>query len=102
MVLLYENTPDEVRECNKEELVKRLYKVTGLSSMVVSGNEYGTIVLLHSQEARPSSELKAKNGAYKQNEEFRSSIKLLHTQFRALVAGYDFQINDVGEIKWLR
>lgn len=74
MVLLYENTPDEVRECNKEELVKRLYKVTGLSSMVVSGNEYGTIVLLHSQEARPSSELKAKNGAYKQNEEFRSSI----------------------------
>lgn len=102
MVLLYENTPDEIRECNKEDLVKRLFKVTGLSSMIVSGNEYGTIVLLHSQEARPSGELKAKNGAYKQNEEFRSSIKLLHTQFRALVAGYDFQINDVGEIKWLR
>lgn len=102
MVLLYENTPDEIRECSTEELVKRLYKVTGLSSMVVSGHEYGTIVLLHSQEARPSGELKAKNGAYKQNEEFRSCIILLHTQFKALVAGYDFQINDVGEIEWLR
>lgn len=102
MVLLYENTPDEIRDCGVEELVKRLYKVTGLSSMVVSGREYGTIVLLHSQEARPSGELKAKNGAYKQNEDFRSSITLLHTQFKALVAGYDFLINDVGEIKWLR
>lgn len=34
MVLLYEKTPDEIRDCGVEELVKRLYKVTGLSSMV--------------------------------------------------------------------
>lgn len=102
MVLLYENSPEEIMECSKEDLVKRLYKVTGISSMVVDGREYGTIVLLHSQEARPSSEVKAKNGAYKQGEEFRSSIKLLHTQFRALVSDYDFEINDLGEIKWLR
>jgi CRISPR-associated endonuclease Csn1 len=102
MVLLYENTPEEIAECSKEELVKRLYKVTGISSMVVDGRDYGTIVLLHSQEARPSGEVKAKNGAYKQNEEFRSSIKLLHTQFKALIAGRDFEINDLGEIKWLK
>ena len=102
LVLLYEDTPEEIRQCTKDELVRHLYKVTGMSSMVVGGNEYGTLVLLHSQEARPSGEVKAKNGAYKQNEEFRSSIKLLHTQFKALVAGYDFEINDLGEIKWLR
>ena len=102
MVLLYENTPDEIRDCTKAELVRRLYKITGFSSMVVGGNEYGTLTMLHSQEARPSSSIKTKNGAYKQNEEFRSSIAMLHTQLKALVAGRDFEINDLGEIKWLK
>jgi len=27
---------------------------------------------------------------------------MLHTQLRALVQGYDFEINELGEIKWLR
>lgn len=102
MVLLYENNPDEIRECTKEGLVKRLYKVTGLSSMVVNGNEYGRIVMLYSQEARPSKDLKTVKGAYKQNEMLRSSIEMSHIQFKALVAGLDFEINDLGEIKWLR
>jgi CRISPR-associated endonuclease Csn1 len=56
----------------------------------------------HSQEARPSGELKAKNGAYKNQEDFRSKITMLHTQIKALVEGYDFNINDIGEIKMLR
>ena len=102
MVLLYENTPEEIKECSKGDLVKRLYKVTGLSSMALSNREYGTIFMAHSQEARPSGELKAQNGAYKSQELFRNKIIMLHTQINALVEGFDFIINDIGEIKMLR
>lgn len=102
MVLLYENSPEEVWELDKKNLQKRLYKVTGMSSMVLQGKYYfGTIELVHHQDARPSTEIKKKNGEFVSNEEFRPGIKLLHTQFRALVQGVDFEINDLGEIRRL-
>ncbi len=101
MVLLYENSPEEVWECSKEELKNRLYKVTGMSSMVISGIMYGRIYILYHQEARPSSKIKIQNGAYRQNEEHRSSIMLLHTQVNALVEGKDFTISATGEIKFM-
>lgn len=98
MVLLYENNPEEVWELDRKNLQKRLYKVTGMSILVVSSNSYGRIYLVHHQDARPSSEIKITNGAYHDNDEFRSGIMLLHTQFKALVQGIDFEINDLGEI----
>ena len=101
MVLLYENSPEEVWELDRQNLVKRLYKVTGLSSMIVSGNPYGTIALVFQQDARQSTEIKLKNGAYNANEELRPGIKMLHTQFKALVQGVDFELNDLGEIRRL-
>lgn len=101
MVLLYENSPEEVWDLDRMNLQKRLYKVTGMSSMVISNNSYGTIEMAHHQDARPSSEVKKKNGSFCQNEEFRPGIKMLHTQFRALVQGVDFEINDLGEIRRL-
>ena len=102
MVLLYENSPEEVWELDRKNLQKRLYKVTGMSSMVLQDKYYfGTIELVHHQDARPSSEIKKKNGVYESNEEFRPGIKLLHTQFMALVQGVDFEINDLGEIRRL-
>lgn len=70
--------------------------------MVVGDNSYGTIIMRHHEEARPSTELKAKNGAYKQGEELRSSIKMLHTQIQALVQGVDFTIDETGQIRKLR
>jgi CRISPR-associated endonuclease Csn1 len=70
--------------------------------METSSNEFGRIVLTHSQEDRPSGEIKAQNGAYKSQELFRNKIIMLHTQIKALVEGYDFIINDIGEIKMLR
>jgi len=78
-----------------------LYKVTGLSILVVSTNKYGRIYMVHHQDARPSSDIKYVNGAFKNNEEFRAGLMLLHTQFKALVQGVDFEINDLGEIKRL-
>lgn len=102
MVLLYENNPEEVWELDRKNLQKRLYKVTGMSSMVLREKDcYGTIEMVHHQDARSSTEIKKKNGSFCNGEEFRSGIKMLHTQFKALVQGVDFEINDLGEIKRL-
>ena len=102
MVLLYENSPEEIWELDRKNLQKRLYKVTGMSSMVIQGKfEYGTIEMIHHQNAKPSSEIKKVNGEYKSDEEFRAGIKMLHSQIRALVQGVDFEINDLGEIRRL-
>jgi len=101
MVLLYENNPEEIWELDKKNLQKRLYKVTGLSSLVIQKYNYGTIVLVFHQEARPSTEVKQTSGVYKSTDDFRAAIKLYHTQFNALVQGIDFEINDLGEIRRL-
>ena len=102
MVLLYENNPEEIWELDRNNLQKRLYKVTGLSSMVIQGKfEYGTIEMVHHQNARPSSDIKKVNGEFKTDEEFRPGIKMLHSQIRALVQGVDFEINDLGELRRL-
>lgn len=101
-VLLYENSPEEVWEATVQERSKRLYTVSGMSSMTVTGNTYGTINFVHHEEARQSKDIKAKNGAFKQGEDYRPAIKMLHTQIKALVQGYDFEIDELGEIKRLR
>ena len=98
MVLLYENDPEEVWELDRNNLQKRLYKVTGMSILVVSSNKYGRIYLVHHQDARPSSDIKFTNGAFLNSDDFRAGIMLLHTQFNTLVQGVDFEINDLGEI----
>ena len=101
MVLFYEKDPNELYECSKAELMRRLYKITGFSEQVVSGKyHFGTMTLRHHQEARPAGELKAKNGEWKRNEEYRAVISLLHTQFNVYVEGYDFDLTVTGEIKF--
>lgn len=106
MVLLYESNPEEVWNATQEELSRRLYKVTGLNNMVQTQKGktryYSVLKLLHQQEARKSSDIKPKNGAYKQGEALRPGIVMLHTQINALVSGVDFEMNELGEIKWLR
>ena len=101
MVLLYEDSPEEVWDSDVNNMQRRLYKVTGFSSMIVSGCEYGTISLIFHQSAKPSSEIKLKNGKYTKGEVFREGIKMLHTQFKALIQGVDFELNELGEIKRL-
>lgn len=102
MVLFYEKSPDEVYNCTKEEKVKRLYKVTVLSRMLV-GSGYGTINLRYHQEARPATDSTAKsiNGIWKQGESIRPGIIQLHTQFNALVEGQDFILTETGEVHFL-
>lgn len=102
IVLLYEKSPNEVWDASVKERGRRMYKITGLSSMTINGCSYATINMRNHEEARLSKEVKAKNGTYKQGEEFRPAIIMLHTQLNALVQGYDFEINELGEIKRLR
>lgn len=102
MVLLYEKNPAEIWEATITELHNRLYKVTGMSTSTIGSSVYARITLVYHEEARASKEYKAKNGAYVQGEELRPSILMLHTQINALVEGYDFEINELGEIKRLR
>ena len=102
MVLLYENNPEEIWELDRINLQKRLYKVTGMSSMVIQGKfEYGTIEMVHHQNAKPSTEIKKINGEYKSDEDFRLGVKMLHSQIRALIQGVDFEINELGELRRL-
>lgn len=101
MVLFYENSPAELYDCSPKELTKRLYKVTGMSTLTLQQKyKYGTLSLKHHQEARPAGELKAKNGVWTTNEEYRPVITLLHTQLNAYVEGYDFELTITGEIKF--
>lgn len=100
MVLLYEETPEEIYELDEAGLCKRFYKVTGMSSMVVNGCNYGILSLLFHQEARSAKDVKLTNGVFKNAEVTRAGITLLHTQFKALVQGYDFEMDDLGRIRF--
>ena len=100
MVLFYENSPEELYDCSRAELSKRLYKLMGFSTLTVSNNSYGRLTFKHHQEARPAGELKAKNGTWSATEEYRPIIGLLHTQLNMLVEGCDFEITVTGKIKF--
>ena len=99
MVLFYENTPSELLNCDSSELSKRLYKVTGLSTLTIQKKYYyGAIALKHHLEARPSAEIKAKSGEWHIGEEYRPMISLIHTQLKVWVEGVDFDISETGKI----
>ena len=101
MVLFYEQSADELRDCSKAELTKRLYKVTGMSTSIVKQKyAYGMLTLRHHQEARPVGELKEKKGEWKIGEDYRPIIVINHNQLNALVEGYDFELTVTGEIKF--
>lgn len=99
-VLLYESSVTELYEASDKELSRRLYKVIGLSSMLVTGCMYGRINLRHSTESRAAKDLKVQNGTFHQDEELRPAIMLYHTQFNALIEGQDFDLTPLGEIKF--
>ena len=103
MVLFYVNSPEELHECTPNELVKRLYKVTGMSMLALQQKYYfGSLIFKHHQEARPAGELKIKSGVWKIGEDYRPVISSLHTQFNACVEHDDFDLTVTGEIKFKR
>ena len=91
MVLLYIDNPDEVWE-NNGDWSHRLYKVTELW-------KDGRIVVTKHTEARPSSEVPKVTKGFCIGD---SKGLYSYSKFSALVQGYDFEINELGEIKRLR
>lgn len=101
-VLLYEKSPDEVLSLDYKELAKRLYYVSGLSTLNIGKYSYGIIILRFHQESRMFKDLKIVGGEYVSGEQYRPIVKLYHSQFKALVEGFDFEITELGEIKLKR
>lgn len=91
MVLLYVDNPDEIWE-NNGDWSCRLYKVTELWKA-------GRIVVTKHTEARPSSEVPKVTKGFCIGD---SKGLYSYSKFSALVQGYDFEINELGEIKRLR
>lgn len=91
MVLLYVDNPDEVWENNVDRSC-RLYKVTELW-------KDGRIVVTKHTEARPSSEVSKVTKGFCIGD---SKGLYSYSKFSALVQGYDFEINELGEIKRLK
>ena len=73
--------------------------MVGIASLPVGKTGYGLITLRYHQEARQAKDMKAKNGAFKANEEHRPLIAMLNTQFNALIEGVDFELTLLGEVK---
>ena len=103
MVLFYENNPEELSNCSEAELSKRLYKLTGMSSLTIRQKyKYGVVTLKHHQEARADSELKSSNGVWSNASSYRPKIDLYHTQLSFLVEGKDFVLNTSGKIAFMK
>ncbi len=102
MVILWENTPEEVWDLEMKDIKKRLYKVVGLSiNRIKSGNkfyEFGMSVLRFHQEANAASELKTQDGMFQHDEPYIPQRKMSHNQFDALVEHVDFKISTLGKI----
>ncbi len=103
MVILWENSPEEVWEISKEVIERRLYKIIGLSQQIIQGKYFfATIVMRHHKEAKPSTELKVQDGLYKHDEEYKALRKMNHNQFNVLIEGIDFELTPLGKIKRLK
>jgi CRISPR-associated endonuclease Csn1 len=99
MVLFWEKDPSEIWSLSKEELKNRLYKVIGMTTLIVQNKySYGMLDLKYHQEARIKGELNPKKGLWLSNEKYRPLITINHNQFNAIVQGYDFEFSVTGEI----
>ena len=108
MVLFYENSPEELYECSRAELTKRLYKVVKMM-------KDGRVTFKYHQEARNDEQLKIDyekmhgekapksltNGYSCVNFVSPYPKLLLSTgNFNMYVEGYDFELTVTGEIKF--
>ncbi|MFB6342952.1 type II CRISPR RNA-guided endonuclease Cas9 [Saccharicrinis sp. FJH62] len=105
MVILWENSPEEIYDLSKADLNKRLYKIVGLSTnRVKSGQKYyefGNILMRHHMEASPASDLKTYDGLFESKEQYIPQRKMSQNQFNALTERVDFLINPLGDIEFI-
>ncbi len=92
-VIFYENDIAEITNLSKEELNKRLYYVYGFSDVQIKFE--------HHQEAKQAKDVKTTFGGYKFNGENGGRVWCHYTKVKCMCQGYDFEINELGEIKFL-
>ena len=92
MVIFYKETKDEVWDYSQRETVRNLYYV----SMIESD---GRVTFKYHQEARRDEEL-PRNAS--DTSDRKPKIRVGLASAKILVQGYDFEINELGEIKRLR
>ena len=96
MVLFYEKSADELRDCSKAELTKRLYKVAGMAAD-------GRVKFTYHQEARDDKAITAEcgNGISSVNVNAPvARLRLTVSNLNMFVEGYDFVLTVTGEIKF--
>lgn len=96
MVLFYEKSPEEFYECTKADLVKRLYKVTGMAAD-------GRVRFTYHQEARDDKAISAEYGMGISKVDIInpvSRLRLTPGNMTMIVEGYDFELTVTGEIKF--
>ena len=93
MLILLQSYDEEIDVSNSVLVSKRLYYVAIMK-------KDGRIILRHHQEAREATILKKERnaGAFNDSDAYRSEISMSMSNFNALVEGYDFEINVLGEI----
>jgi len=102
MVMLYENSPEELKSKNEEELFKCLYKIVGITSMTIQAKyEYGVFILKHHAISTPYSELKPKDGDFSWEGNIEAMRKQLHSRIKVVIENLDFKITPTGKIEWL-
>lgn len=100
MVLLYENTPEEIWELSDNEKLERFFEITQLDK------ESNGIKLLYHQESREKKKITAfmglkigmKGGKNIGKHNKYPWLKIGHNSFDALVEDYDFKITPLGKI----
>ena len=96
MVLFYENSPEELYDCSRSELSKRLYKVTGMAAD-------GRIKFTFHQEARDDKAISTECGMGVSKVDVNTPVARLRLTLGSLnmyIEGYDFELTVTGEIKF--
>lgn len=93
MVMLYENSPEEIWDETPQYKAKRLYKVVCLE-------KDGRIQLVYHQESQQSDDIK--KASYFRAKELSAKLRIRCSKIKCLVEGYDFTIDEMGKIKRLR
>lgn len=92
MVIFYNETVDEVWEYSSADFAKNLYYVSVIESD-------GRVTFKYQQEARQDKELPR---TASESMDIKPKIRIGLATAKILVQGYDFEINELGEIKRLR
>ena len=92
MVIFYKETKEEVWDYSQKETVRNLYYVSEIESD-------GRVTFKYHQEARLDKEL-PRNAS--DTSDIKPKIRVGLASAKILVQGYDFEINELGEIKRLR